>query len=291
MGSIGGAGPLDMVFLSGMLALGLSLIFIKAADKRKTRSFGWPRLSYMKRDELLEMTDAALANKKYTEAVKLGMEAVDISVSELSRRTGSKAQAQELMNIAGIHPYKVFDYTLLKAQAQVSEIPEADAVRAVTTAKYLSAEIVNAQRKLLASTGQRFAAFLIDLLLLLAIIVPMGFYVLSKYPLTLTSGNILTISPVILAMFFWALASQMVYFTICEWLWGRSLGKKLIGIIVVSEEQTKIGFIHSFTRNVFRMVDITLFAPITLIMVALSRKKQRVGDFMASTTVIRLKPA
>jgi uncharacterized RDD family membrane protein YckC len=38
------------------------------------------------------------------------------------------------------------------------------------------------------------------------------------------------------------------YFILTTWLWGRTLGKCIVGIHVVSEDGERVGFLHSFLR-------------------------------------------
>ncbi len=85
------------------------------------------------------------------------------------------------------------------------------------------------------------------------------------------------------------MAAQTVYFTITEWLWGQSLGKRLLHIKVVTEDQDSCSFMDSFTRNVVRLLDIIAFFYLfSLGMVIRSKKNQRIGDYIARTIVINV---
>jgi uncharacterized RDD family membrane protein YckC len=72
---------------------------------------------------------------------------------------------------------------------------------------------------------------------------------------------------------------------------GQSLGKKIMGIKVISlnGEQASLG--QYLIRWLFRLVDFTFSGSLcALIMVAATEKRQRLGDMIAGTTLVRVKP-
>ncbi len=80
-----------------------------------------------------------------------------------------------------------------------------------------------------------------------------------------------------------------LYFVVCETLWaGRTPGKQLTGLRVVSEGGHVVGLRASLLRNLLRAVD-TLPAGylIGLVAMILSPRVQRVGDVVAGTVVVR----
>jgi uncharacterized membrane protein/uncharacterized RDD family membrane protein YckC len=288
-GSIGGAGPFDLVFLSGMLALSITFLFASRADRQAPRKRGWTEVSDRKKDEALESAEIAFSKKDFTGAVKHSLASVDEGIGKCARRLGARVGGQEILSMLGVHPYKVYDYKLLSDTARLAEVTEDEARRALFTARLLLGEIARAERTVYASTLERVGAFLLDFAILMAIIVPIALAIFMKYPPKTVEDGFLEIPPALIAVILWALASQLVYFTLSEWLFGKSIGKKVMGIAVVTADQERAGFMRVFARNVFRMLDISLFIIVTLVLIAVSGKKQRLGDSLAGTVVIRRK--
>lgn len=93
--------------------------------------------------------------------------------------------------------------------------------------------------------------------------------------------------------FLWWLLWQipwLFYSPIMEYLTnGRSLGKFVCGIRVVKVSGETAGLREYFTRWVFRAVDIWLgaFGLLALLFAGTTERRQRLGDIMADTVVIR----
>ncbi len=82
----------------------------------------------------------------------------------------------------------------------------------------------------------------------------------------------------------------ILYFIIMEWQVGGTLGKMILGIKVTDLNGNKISFGSAFLRNLLRIVDAFPYViPYLtgLIVVLTSSQKQRVGDKVAKTLVIR----
>lgn len=82
------------------------------------------------------------------------------------------------------------------------------------------------------------------------------------------------------------------YDLLCElMLNGQSVGKKAMGIKVVSLNGEQPTLSQYLIRWVFRLVDFSFsFSLVALIMVAASEKKQRLGDLIAGTVLVKTKP-
>jgi len=80
---------------------------------------------------------------------------------------------------------------------------------------------------------------------------------------------------------------HLVYGTALEAYWGRTLGKRLVGIVVVTPELEAIGLGRSLLRNLVRLLDSFPVYLIGLISIGLSGRRQRVGDHVAGTVVLR----
>jgi uncharacterized RDD family membrane protein YckC len=90
-----------------------------------------------------------------------------------------------------------------------------------------------------------------------------------------------------------AIAAQLVielfYFVVFETIWrGRSPGKRLIGLGVVTDEGLPISFGASLVRNLLRSADILPSAYTTgLVAMLVTKHTQRLGDIAAGTVVVR----
>lgn len=84
----------------------------------------------------------------------------------------------------------------------------------------------------------------------------------------------------------------LLYSPVMEYLTnGRSLGKLIMGIRVVKSNGETAGLREYFTRWIFRVVDIWVggFGFLALLVSGTTEKRQRIGDIMADTVVIKVK--
>lgn len=85
------------------------------------------------------------------------------------------------------------------------------------------------------------------------------------------------------------------YPVICEALWrGRTLGKAVLGLRVVTVEGAPVRFRHALLRGAADLVDlyglgVLLVAPgaVGAVAIAASKRNQRLGDMVAGTVVVR----
>jgi uncharacterized RDD family membrane protein YckC len=86
------------------------------------------------------------------------------------------------------------------------------------------------------------------------------------------------------------MATWVFYGIILETWKGQTVGKMVMGIIVVKENGEPCDFLAALLRNVFRIIDILpQFYLIGFIVIALTEKKQRLGDRLAGTIVVKVK--
>jgi uncharacterized RDD family membrane protein YckC len=88
---------------------------------------------------------------------------------------------------------------------------------------------------------------------------------------------------------FFELLLVWLYFVLLEWLWnGQTLGKRLFGLRVISEDGEPARFVAVIVRNLVRVVD---FLPVLyglgLVTLIVSTRSQRLGDYAAGTFVVR----
>ncbi len=134
-----------------------------------------------------------------------------------------------------------------------------------------------------AGVGERLAASLID----------MGiFWIL--YILGIIMGVVtrfFTFEKVTLVLVIIFLACFVFYSLLCEiFMGGQSIGKRILKIKVISMDGGQPSIGQYAIRWLFRLVDVYLTGVIGIISIAMTDKKQRVGDIVAGTTLIKTVP-
>jgi len=79
----------------------------------------------------------------------------------------------------------------------------------------------------------------------------------------------------------------IVYFTYLEGSRGQTIGKMITKIKVVREDGKPIDMNQAFTRNILRIIDGLIIYLIGAILIWRSDKKQRLGDSIAKTVVVK----
>jgi uncharacterized RDD family membrane protein YckC len=87
------------------------------------------------------------------------------------------------------------------------------------------------------------------------------------------------------ALLFYVLA--FAYYVVLEKSWGATLGKKAVGIRVVQEDGSPITWGQSVLRNLLRIIDGLFVYLVGAIFVWTSDTKQRLGDRVAKTYVVK----
>ncbi len=145
-------------------------------------------------------------------------------------------------------------------------------------------EAVEAAGLVLAPIGRRLVAGIIDASPILGTMLVVSVRLVSQGVdlRTLdTSDNVVLESTAI-----WiALLIYVLHTMISEWLWGWTIGKRLMGLRVVMLDGSPPTFWPVFIRNVLRVVDFVMaFLPALLAL--LPPLRQRLGDLIANTVVI-----
>jgi len=132
-----------------------------------------------------------------------------------------------------------------------------------------------------AGLGERIAARMIDFGLLTAVLL---LFFLFGGLVSNPKTNVFFIGLMIVYA-----AAYVFYHLICEILFnGQSPGKKLMKIKVISLDGGQASIGQYFIRWLFRLVDFWLTGQVGgVLCVALSEHKQRIGDLVAGTTVIK----
>jgi membrane protease YdiL (CAAX protease family)/uncharacterized RDD family membrane protein YckC len=84
------------------------------------------------------------------------------------------------------------------------------------------------------------------------------------------------------------LSAWFNYFAICEWRWGQTIGKNMVGIRVLPLEGGRVTWQAAALRNLLRLVDLPLaMIGVDYLIVRGSPRRQRLGDRAAKTIVVR----
>jgi uncharacterized RDD family membrane protein YckC len=78
------------------------------------------------------------------------------------------------------------------------------------------------------------------------------------------------------------------YYLVLEGLWGRTLGKMVTGIRVVTDTGDKPGLGRIFGRTLLRPIDAIGGYLLAFLVAVFSVRRQRIGDHAAGTLVVRV---
>jgi uncharacterized RDD family membrane protein YckC len=144
----------------------------------------------------------------------------------------------------------------------------------------------------LASFGRRFIAFAIDWAICSAPFMTASFLLMDKQfeymeAMFTDPGKFALYLTVMMGLTLCFLLVPLLYFFLQERKWGRTLGKKLMGLRVIMEQGEPLTGMGAFLRNLVRLPEmIILYIPV-IICVAATIKYQRLGDLAGKTIVIR----
>jgi uncharacterized RDD family membrane protein YckC len=130
--------------------------------------------------------------------------------------------------------------------------------------------------------GRRIGAALIDLLICFVLLIVLGLLIGESesgggsVSVNLEGGAALIYVLLVLGYFFAFEAAS-----------GRTIGKQLFGVRVVTIDGATPTPGRVAVRTVLRLVDGILFYAVGLVSVAVTRRRQRLGDLAAGTTVVR----
>ena len=140
----------------------------------------------------------------------------------------------------------------------------------------------------LAGPARRALALLVDMIICYGAVVILATIVVLCFYAGTTSEDVGSAAKaggglVLLALF----AAQWVYFVVLEATRGRSFGKQLVNVRVVSENGRPIGWRAAAIRNLLRAADsLPTGYVVGLISMAMTSRFQRLGDLAAGTIVV-----
>lgn len=81
---------------------------------------------------------------------------------------------------------------------------------------------------------------------------------------------------------------SFIYWFLIEGFWdGYTVGKRIFGIKVVEEDGSECSLSSALVRNLLEFIDGMFYYIVGLIAIAISDKRQRIGDRIAGTVVVR----
>lgn len=132
----------------------------------------------------------------------------------------------------------------------------------------------------------RAIAFVIDMVVSGVIFMAIGFLAAPFFNGMTNGGFHLTGIPALIVMGSTSLL-VLAYFVILEGMFGKTIGKALLGIKVVSEDGSPAGISSALVRNILRIIDVLPFLYILgIIFMIRSDKEQRLGDKVSGTVVV-----
>ena len=140
----------------------------------------------------------------------------------------------------------------------------------------------------LAGPARRAVAYVIDLVVCYGVVFVLALVVVVSFMADRSAGELGSAAKagggvVLLALF----AAQWVYFVVFEAMTGRSLGKRAVGVRVVSTNGRPIGWRAASLRNLLRAADALPTGYIVgLASMAMTSRFQRLGDLVAGTMVV-----
>ncbi|RQW92190.1 MAG: RDD family protein, partial [Geobacter sp.] len=141
----------------------------------------------------------------------------------------------------------------------------------------------------IARLGDRLLALIFDTIVIAAALALIGVLIASQSGGFTEKGFSLEGTPALLTI-----GSTMLFALLYHWLfeglWGATLGKAIIGIKVVDKSGSKCNLKSAFIRNLCRIIDGIAVYLVGFFVAIFSKLRQRVGDHLANTVVIEIKP-
>ncbi|KAF5088867.1 RDD family protein [Methanobacterium aggregans] len=142
----------------------------------------------------------------------------------------------------------------------------------------------------LASLGDRIIAYIIDMLVIFVLAflagLVIGLMIVFGGVQSTSDGFLMVVNYLVGFLLFFG------YFILLEGPLGggRTLGKRIIHIKVVKEEDLEVmDYTKSFVRNILRIIDGFICYLVAILLIHSSDKNQRLGDSAAHTLVIKEK--
>jgi len=146
----------------------------------------------------------------------------------------------------------------------------------------------------LAGYGTRLAAFMIDVLLVLPGMMYAYSPLLDRFDYDITALLLSARTDAdLLSDLSWrwlaTVTAFVLYTSVFELLWSATPGKRLLKCHVVTEQGSRCSPSHILIRNAVRFLELYPFATSiwTMVLVLLTRNRQRLGDLIGRTLVVQ----
>ncbi|HET7324191.1 MAG TPA: RDD family protein [Halococcus sp.] len=131
--------------------------------------------------------------------------------------------------------------------------------------------------------SQRIGAGVIDLICVGVLMIPMAVVGGVLFGLTFGDGTIGV------GLLVGALSTPLLYGFTLEALFGRTVGKRFLGLVVVTDDGSQCSTRTAAVRNVLRIVDFPVFYVVGFVVITLTARHQRLGDLVAGTAVVKVR--
>jgi uncharacterized membrane protein/uncharacterized RDD family membrane protein YckC len=254
--TIGGAGVLDLVYLSGLLALGTAYLFHRALG-RPLAPVGPP-----------VPAAAPTPIARLGRAFRAGVDGDLPEALTESSRAGHEAaaQARTLLGLAPAPPERpweglpvpgwvVSDQANLDAAARAGSTDGREGFRAWLTARWLVYLGRDLGQRRFGAPGARSLGFLLDLAIVTAPAVAIWTAIVLATPGGLDA--VLTSLPFNAAIYGY-ISLAFLYLALSETLTGSSLGKRGLGLVVRDRSFRPIGLVSALVRNATVLPSLTV---------------------------------
>jgi uncharacterized RDD family membrane protein YckC/uncharacterized membrane protein len=276
LGAIGGAGPLDLVFLSGLLSLSIALLLTLGLDRIRIGS----RAKASSPPGPLSVAMSAFEETRYAEVADPVLAAVSAQINKTNRLLADEPHSHSqvygsvvggtAVNMPGpqqippgidelpLHSMVKADYANLRAIAREKSPDRATAWKALCTGLFIMRALKEVCQRRLASSIDRTSAFLLDIAITMgpAAVVLWLLYLQYNNP----GGTQAYLSISYQAAMYAAAAYPLVVLAFMEWFAGTTPGKWIVGIRVVSTDLRHPTILQVIGRNVTKLITTTPLA-------------------------------
>lgn len=257
--AIGGAGLLDLLYLSGLLAVAAG--FLTYLGLRRFTSEPAPAP--------VPAVETLTPTGRLRFAFALLVEGGLVRATQQAARAAGEARATA-RSLAGLPavsftgrpwadlgapPWVDGDHENLDALARQGDLGARDAWRAHLTARYLVRMGRDVSRRRFGTASRRGSAFLLDLLLLTLPAIPIWAYLSVAVPGT--AQDVLASAAFNAAALGYA-AYALVYFVVAERVWGTTLGKRAFRLKVRDRALRRAGTLPVVVRDLPKVIPLTL---------------------------------
>lgn len=255
--AIGGAGPLDLLYLSGLLSLVAAYAGYRLLEPLRTAD-----VTVL---ESVEEPPAVLLRKawrlgsegKMAESIRVSAEAARSAGLETRLLQGvppTRSIEEDPWEGIRVPPWIVTDSRNLNALARNAPEETQEALRAFQTSRWLVRAGLDAGRPRFAGWAPRAWAFVLDLIFLT--LPAIALFAILVYLSPGGSNAVLTGVPLNAAAIAYT-GYAFVYFVVAESLYGHTVGKRLVGLSVLNRRLDRIGGIPAIVRNVPKLIPLT----------------------------------